>query len=213
MQRQLTPHYVLEPVRSDLGGIGLDPCTEPDNPTGADAFYTVADDGLHQPWITSDWRPTIYVNPPYGKAREPWVLRCMDAGARGQKVVLLIPAHTDTRIWHQAMETASAVCFIKGRVKFGVLRENRRQEAASHPSALISWNVTLDACAELGHVVTLGDRDLADSEEAPEPPCPTCKDTRVVSGAVPRRNIFGQPIAPTLRRRPCPDCTAREVSP
>lgn len=33
-QAMLTPPYVLEPIRELLGGIGLDPCTEPDNPTG-----------------------------------------------------------------------------------------------------------------------------------------------------------------------------------
>ena len=34
-QAMATPPYVLEPIRSLLGGIGLDPCTDPDNPTGA----------------------------------------------------------------------------------------------------------------------------------------------------------------------------------
>lgn len=170
MQRQLTPAYVLEPVRDALGGIDLDPCTEPDNPTGAEIFYTVDDDGLTLPWwgMMDDtaWHPSVYVNPPYGKAREPWVQRCIEAGERGQRVALLIPAHTDTRIWHQAMSTATAVCFIKGRVKFGVLRANRRQEAASHPSALIGWNVTLDECRSLGHVVQL--------HRMTPLPCPDC---------------------------------------
>lgn len=150
-QRQLTPPYVLDPVRVALGGIDLDPCTEPDNPTEAETFYTVVDDGLTASWGDG----TVYVNPPYSKAKEPWVRKCIEAGERGQKVVLLIPAHTDTRIFHEAMQTASAVCFIKGRVKFGVLRKNRRQEAASHPSALIGWNVTLRECDHLGHVVQL----------------------------------------------------------
>lgn len=154
-QRQLTPPYVLDPVRGAMGGIGLDPCTEPDNPTGAERFYTVDDDGLAQPWCEVGWKPAIFVNPPYSRAREPWVLRCMDAAWRGQRVVLLIPAHTDTRIFQRALATASGVVFIKGRVKFGVLRENRRQEAASHPSALIGWNVDLTPCAVLGQVVPL----------------------------------------------------------
>lgn len=154
-QRQLTPPYVLEPVRLALGGIGLDPCTEPDNPTGAGRFYTIEDDGLAQPWCDDGWSPSVFVNPPYSKAREPWVLRCMDAGARGQRVVLLIPAHTDTRIFQRAMSTAEAVVFIKGRVKFGVLRANRRQEAASHPSALLGWNVDLEPCSSLGRLVPL----------------------------------------------------------
>ena len=162
-QRQLTPPYVLEPVRAALGGcIGLDPCTEPDNPTNALSYFTADDDGLSHVWHPS----RIYVNPPYSKAREPWVLRCIKAGAEGKRVVLLMPAHTDTRIWHQAMTSASAVCFIKGRVKFGVLRANRRQEAASHPSALIGWNVDLASCAVLGHVVTLRKAALSDSSAA-----------------------------------------------
>jgi phage N-6-adenine-methyltransferase len=153
-QRQLTPDYVLRPVRTALDGIGLDPCTEPDNPTGAERFYTVTDDGLSQPWHDDTWMPTVYVNPPYSKAREPWVRACIAAGARGQRVVLLMPSHTDTWIWHKAVDTASAVCFIKGRVKFRVLRDNRRQEAASHPSALIGWNLDLWPCSVLGTVLS-----------------------------------------------------------
>lgn len=153
-QRQLTPPYVLDPVCEVLGGIGLDPCTEPDNPTGAGRFYTAVDDGLDRPWHGDDWTPSVFVNPPYSKAKEPWIESCIAAGERGQRVVLLIPAHTDTRIFQKAMQSASAVCFIKGRVKFGVLRSNRRQEAASHPSALIGWNVDLAPCAVLGRVVT-----------------------------------------------------------
>lgn len=91
MQRQLTPPYVLEPVRAALGGsIGLDPCTEPDNPTGAARFYTVDDDGLAQVW----WEPTIFVNPPYGEARGDWVKLAQGAALRGSRVIMLIPAHT-----------------------------------------------------------------------------------------------------------------------
>lgn len=152
MQRQLTPDYVLEPVRAALGGtIGLDPCTEPDNPTGATRFYTAADDGLARAWEAD----TIYINPPYGEARAEWMRRAAEAAASGSRVIVLVPAHTDTRVFHQAMATASAAVFIRGRVKFGVLRENRRQMAASHPSALLGWNVTLDECERLGTLVRL----------------------------------------------------------
>jgi phage N-6-adenine-methyltransferase len=149
MQRQLTPGYVLEPVRQALGGIALDPCTEPDNPTGATRFYTAATDGAEEAWDAE----TVYVNPPYSKARERWVARCIEAAAAGTRVVLLMPSHTDTRLFHRAVETASHVVFIKGRVKFGVLRENGRQEAASHPSCLIAWNLTsAGPMAALGRV-------------------------------------------------------------
>jgi hypothetical protein len=146
-QTQLTPSYVLDPIRKALGGvIDLDPCSLPDNPTGANAFIAPPWDGLSLPWLGE----SIYVNPPYGKAREPWVKRCIVAGEAGVQVILLIPAATDTRIFQEALASASEVVFIKGRVKFGVLRPNRRQQAASHPSALIGWNVSLEPCAHLG---------------------------------------------------------------
>lgn len=153
MQRQLTPPYVLEPVREALGGtIGLDPCTELDNPTRADRFFTVEEDGLAHPWGFAD---SVYINPPYGEARGDWVDRAVGIAASGTPVVMLIPAHTDTRIFQRALETASAMVLIKGRVKFGILRENRRQEAASRPSALLGWNVTLGPCAHLGRLISL----------------------------------------------------------
>lgn len=160
-QAQVTPAYVLEPVRVALGGIGLDPCTEPDNPTGADAFYTPPQDGRVEPWHAD----SIYVNPPYGKAREPWVWRCIEAAEAGRRVVLLMPAATDTRIFQQAIERATAAVFIKGRVKFGTMRPNRRWEAASHPSALIGWNVDLAPCAPLGAVVKVHSMQVAFDED------------------------------------------------
>lgn len=61
--------------------------------------------------------------------------------------ILLIPAATDTRVWQRAAASASALVFVRGRVKFGTLRPNRRQVAASHPSSLIGWNTNLSACA------------------------------------------------------------------
>jgi hypothetical protein len=149
-QTQITPGYVLEPVREALGGyIDLDPCTTPDNPTSANAFIAPPDDGLSVPWVGD----SIFVNPPYGRAREPWVKKCVRAGDLGIRVVLLIPAATDTRIFQEALAAADGAVFIKGRVKFGVLRPNRRQQAASHPSALIGWNVSLEPCAHLGLLV------------------------------------------------------------
>jgi hypothetical protein len=151
-QCQLTPGYVLDPVRKALGGwIELDPCTIPGNPVGADRFYCPPEDGAVKPWQAE----TIFVNPPYSKARERWVRRCIEAGAAGSQVILLIPAATDTRIFQDALNTSSGVVLIRGRVKFGVLRENRRQAAASHPSALIGWNTDLAPCARLGLILEI----------------------------------------------------------
>lgn len=170
-QTALTPAYVLDPVRAMLGGtIGLDPCTTPDNPVGAERFYTPPQDGAVLPWDAD----TIWVNPPYGKARERWVARCADAGSMGRQVVLLIPAHTDTRPFQRAVDTCTTLLLIRGRLKFGMPRENGRQVAASHPSALIAWNADLGTCAALGQVIR-PDRSptLLDLALSATRPCPT----------------------------------------
>jgi len=147
-QRMLTPLYVLEPVRRLLGGIGLDPCTEPDNPCAADTFYCPPQDGCILPW---DAR-TVFCNPPYGLARDRWVKRCIDESKR-RTVVLLMPSHTDTRTCQAALAAASSVLFIRARLRFGTLRENRRQEAASHGSALFGFGIDLAPLADLGVVM------------------------------------------------------------
>jgi hypothetical protein len=142
----LTPAYVLEPVRALFGGsIGLDPCTEVDNPVGASAFYAPPVDGCAMPWDA----PSVFVNPPYGEVRERWVERCVDEG-RLRKVVLLIPSSTETRIVQLALSTCTSVVFIKARLMFEPVRSNGRHEAASHGSALFGFGVDLAPLASLG---------------------------------------------------------------
>lgn len=148
-QAMLTPAYVLEPVRKLLGHIGLDPCTEPDNPTGALSYYSLPNDGCSLPWTAS----TVFCNPPYGEARDRWIDRCIAEAALGKRIVLLIPAHPDTRSFQRAMQNCTSILFCKGRLKFGVLRENGRQEAASHGSALIAFNLDLTPLDALGVVM------------------------------------------------------------
>lgn len=152
-QTALTPDYILEPVRRALGGtIELDPCTTPDNPCEARRFYAPPDDGLVLPWDAE----RIYVNPPYGNARIPWLQRCIDESANGKGVVLLMPSASDTEPFQRMLRTAHSLCFIKGRVKFKLPRLNGRQMAASHPSILAGFNVSLaDECAVLGYCFSL----------------------------------------------------------
>jgi hypothetical protein len=150
-QTQLTPSYILEPVRMALGGtIELDPCTTPDNPVGATRFYTPPQDGSLEPWDAE----TIFCNPPYCQARKKWMRKCLDAGLNGSTVILLIPAHTDTEPFHLVAEWADSVLFLKGRVRFGVPRPSGMGNlAATHGSALIGWNTDLAPCKHLGLIM------------------------------------------------------------
>lgn len=136
-QAMLTPDYVLDAVRSVLGGIDLDPCTEPSNPTNATVFYHLPQDGAVMPWTES----RIFCNPPYGEARNRWVMRCIAEAKNGKQIALLIPSHTETKIFQTALMFCQSILLIRARLRFGVLRENRRQEAASHGSALFGFNI------------------------------------------------------------------------
>jgi len=148
-QRMLTPGYVLEPIRTLFGGsIGLDSCTEPDNPTGAKQFYCPPKDGCALPWNAK----TVFCNPPYGEVRKRWVERCIEEGGRGRKVVLLIPAHTETGTFQLAAGACDSMLLVRARLMFEAVRKNGRHEAASHGSAIFGYGVTLDPLRALGLV-------------------------------------------------------------
>lgn len=59
-----TPRDYIESARKVLGGIDLDPASNPiaNEWIGAAKYYSVVDDGLNQPWGGRVW-----CNPPYGK--------------------------------------------------------------------------------------------------------------------------------------------------
>ena len=62
---------------------------------------------------------SVFVNPPYSSIGE-WVQKCYyEAQKPGTIVVLLIPARTDTRYFHDYILHRSEVRFLKGRLKFG----------------------------------------------------------------------------------------------
>lgn len=141
-QVALTPAHVLDAVRASFGGtIGLDPCTQPNNPTAAAVYWTLADDGLQQDWRGHD---RIYVNPPFGASFPPWASRCLEAGQAGARVILLSPAITETRIGQALLAGSDAVMFPAGRLRMGRLRpDNGRPASFPGPMMLALWGVSL----------------------------------------------------------------------
>lgn len=59
--------------------------------------------------------------PPYGKEIGLWVRRAWLASASGNTVVMLLPARTDTKWFHDYIYKKSRVetRFVRGRLKFG----------------------------------------------------------------------------------------------
>ena len=90
----------------------LDPCSSHEN-AKCSRHYTAEDDGLAQDWSGE----TVFCNPPYGRAIAAWVEKCARE-ARHAKVVMLIPARTDTAYFHDHIYNRARIEFLRGRVKF-----------------------------------------------------------------------------------------------
>lgn len=100
-----------------------------------DRHFTEEDDGLNQDWIGN-----VFCNPPYGREISAWVEKAYKESQKehNKVVVLLIPARTDTRYWHDYIfGKASDIRFLKGRLKFELNGESK--QSAPFPSAVIVY--------------------------------------------------------------------------
>jgi DNA N-6-adenine-methyltransferase (Dam) len=82
---------------------------------------TKEDNGLIQKWVAP-----VFINPPYGRQLPNWVKRAaMEAQIGNVPIVMLIPARTDTRWFHDYIYgKATEIRFLKGRLVFGELKNS-----------------------------------------------------------------------------------------
>lgn len=80
-------------------------------------FYTIYDNSLNKDWLKLNG--CLWLNPPYGRNIGPWVAKGWFAACKGAKIVMLLPARTDTRWFHDFIYTQHEIRFLKGRLKFG----------------------------------------------------------------------------------------------
>ena len=93
----------------------LDPCATHDNAKCA-KYYTKETDGLKQDWGGH----TVFCNPPYGRVIGDWVKKAYEESQKqNTTVVLLIPARTDTKYFHDYIYHKAEIRFLRGRLKFG----------------------------------------------------------------------------------------------
>ena len=106
----------------------LDPCATPET-AKCHAYFTKEDDGLIQNWGGYN----VFCNPPYGSEIKHWVKKCSEEGKKKDTVVvMLIPARTDTRYFHEYIYNKAEMRFLKGRLKFG-----DSKNSAPFPSMLV----------------------------------------------------------------------------
>ena len=62
----------------------------------------------------------VFCNPPYGREIGKWVEKAFRTNAEhGNLIVMLLPARTDTKWFHDFIYNRAEVRFVRGRLKFG----------------------------------------------------------------------------------------------
>lgn len=97
--------------------------------TKCEVYVDAERDALTQPWFGTCW-----LNPPYG-AKKPrlqdWVKTAYQETRKpGCVVVMLIPARTNTRWWHDFCMLATEIRFLNGRPRFGDAKHGLPQPLA-----------------------------------------------------------------------------------
>lgn len=95
-----------------------------------EAYFDACSNGLAQSWGGR----RVWCNPPYGRSIGHWTEKAAAEAHRATLIVMLVPARTDTRWWHDAISTAR-VEYLRGRLRF-----KGAPASAPFPSALLYWN-------------------------------------------------------------------------
>ena len=119
---------------NDIYNFETDVCALPENAM-CEKFFTPEMDGLKQEWTGVCW-----CNPPYGRQIGKWVEKAVKSFAT---VVMLLPARTDTKWFHEWVLPYGEIEFLKGRLRFG-----GSKNSAPFPSMIVVFKVQHTNCSE-----------------------------------------------------------------
>ena len=105
-----TPQHFFDKLNEEFS-FTLDPCANDTNHK-CKKYFTKMENGLLQDWDDE----IVFCNPPYGREIGKWVKKAAESKAT---VVMLLPARTDTKWFHDYIYEKAEIRFIKGRLKFG----------------------------------------------------------------------------------------------
>lgn len=110
----------------------IDVCALPEN-AKCERYLTPEDDALKQKWTG-----TCFCNPPYGREIGQWVEKASKSADEGATVVMLLPARTDTKWFHNYVYGKAEIRFVAGRLKFG-----GSKNSATFPSMVVIFRSEL----------------------------------------------------------------------
>lgn len=123
-----TPQELFDRLNEEFH-FTLDPCSTDEN-AKCRKHYTKEQDGLLQDWTGE----TVYCNPPYGREMVKWIRKCYEHFVGGGTAVMLIPARTDTKAFHEYIYEKAEIRFLRGRLHFNESKNN-----APFPSMVVIY--------------------------------------------------------------------------
>lgn len=120
-----TPKWLFDKLNAEFD-FDVDLCASDDNYL-CEEYYTKERNGMD-----ADLRgKRVFCNPPYGRTKtSKWIRFC--ANCQADVVVMLLPARTDTKSFHELIYGKAEIRFLKGRLKFGGAKHN-----APFPSMIV----------------------------------------------------------------------------
>lgn len=113
-----TPDDLFAELWNEFGPFDLDAAASEQN-AKCPLFFTIVDDGLSQPW-----KGRVWCNPPYRNlirwVEKAWYEVSREGGA--DLVVLLLPAQTSTRWFHDYALKHGELYWVRGKRRFGGAR-------------------------------------------------------------------------------------------
>lgn len=120
----------------------LDPCADSLNHK-CSRYYNREQNGLSRDWGGE----RVFCNPPYGREIGKWVQKSFEESKKKNTlVVMLIPARTDTKYFHDYIYGKAEIRFIRGRLKFG-----NAKTAAPFPSMVVIFRSKEDSNVSYTH--------------------------------------------------------------
>lgn len=134
-----TPPAILGPVRrayceAPTYRIGLDPCSQPDNPIGADQFWCLENgqDGLANTWLREPAANVVFVNPPFSQMKL-WAAKAAAEAETGVRMVVVAKAAFCTA-WFKVLLRASRGVVLVAPERIAYLKPDGGEGVANSPT-------------------------------------------------------------------------------
>lgn len=136
-----SPRALIARLENEFGKFELDACASHKNKV-CEKFFDKATNGLEQNWNGS----FVWCNPPYSQKLE-WIKKATLEANNGAKVIMLLPAFTETAFFRELKKCSQWLLFLNGRLVFN---EHEQKETAKFSSVLAFFNIEKADLADLG---------------------------------------------------------------